>query len=145
MYLCTYVVQVVKEQFCTHIEIARADIPVSTWKQLNVDRSGNMHVFGQTQVRMYSVLVVGTVCSVVGTVCSVVGTVCSVVGTVWCVVYSLHMWVMSILFTVKVTLWFQHILLRFCGYACDRTWFTRDLIEWIYRNATLLARIYTSC
>ena len=42
----------VKEQFCTDVEIARADVPVSTWKQLNVDCSENMHVSGQTQVRM---------------------------------------------------------------------------------------------
>ena len=55
-----YVVQVVKEQFCADTEIARADIPTSTWKQLNVKRNGNMHVSGQTQVR----IVCGVQCGV---------------------------------------------------------------------------------
>ena len=55
------------------------------------------------------------------------------------------MWVMSILFTVKVTLWFQHIPLRFRGYACDCAEFMHESIEQIYRNVTLLAWIYTSC
>ena len=35
---------------------------------------------------------------------------------------SLRMWVMSILFIAKVTLWFNHIPPCYCGYACDCAW-----------------------
>ena len=42
-----------KEQFKNAVEIARADIPISSWTKLNVEHSGNMHVSGQNQV--YSV------------------------------------------------------------------------------------------
>ena len=42
-----------KEQFCNDVEIAMADIPISTWKELNVECSGSMHVPEQSQVRMY--------------------------------------------------------------------------------------------
>ena len=56
-----------------------------------------------------------------------------------------RMWVMSVLFIVKVTLWFHHILPRYHGYACDCTWFMRDSIELIYKNAILFARFCTNC
>ena len=42
-----------KEQLCNDVEIAMADIPISTWKELNVECSGSMHVPEQSQVRMY--------------------------------------------------------------------------------------------
>ena len=42
-----------KEQFFNDVEIAMADIPISTWKELNVECSGNMRVSGQSQVRTY--------------------------------------------------------------------------------------------
>ena len=39
-----------KEQFSNEVEIARADIPISMWTQLNVKHNGNIHVSGQNQV-----------------------------------------------------------------------------------------------
>ena len=48
------------------------------------------------------------------------------------------MWVMSSLFIVMVTLWFQHILLCFRDNACDFMWCPRDLANELYNNAPLL-------
>ena len=42
-----------KELFRDDDEITRADIPISTWKLLNVELSGNMHVSGQNHVRTW--------------------------------------------------------------------------------------------
>ena len=61
-----------KEQFCNDVEIAMADIPISTWKKINVECSGNMRVPEQNQVRMY--------------ICSVLSGLHVLYG-VWCVVH----------------------------------------------------------
>ena len=49
-------------------------------------------------------------------------------------IYVERMWVMSVLFIVKVTLCFHQILPHYRGYAYDCAWFTHDTIERIKKK-----------
>ena len=59
--------------------------------------------------------------------------------------HCLRMWIISVLFFVKVTLCFHRILPHYRVYTCDCTWFTHNSIEQINKNAILFSQICTNC
>ena len=54
---------------------------------------------------------------------------------------SRRMWDMSVLFTVTVTLWFQHIPFRFRGNACDCAWCACDASNKLSIIATIVLQL----